>query len=103
MFVEQASIQVFIYSEGYPVINLSKHCGYTPNTDYANLIKCGTNIVDAIKSCQQKKKSVQISLGGGSGSYALPTDDSGVILVAQRIWDLFLGGKKDANLRPFGE
>lgn len=86
----------------YPGINLSKHCGFTSNTDYPSLFQCPASLNNAILSCQRSGKKVLIALGGSVVSYkGIPSDDNATEL-ANRIWNLFLGGSNEQSLRPFG-
>lgn len=64
----------------------------------------GTALAPAIAKCQANGKRVLLSMGGAAG-YAdvkLGGDDSGR-QVADMIWNLFLGGTKQPEIRPFGD
>ncbi|KAF9577985.1 Chitinase 1, partial [Lunasporangiospora selenospora] len=89
----------FIYSidKGQPLLNLAYHCeARFPGT---NLLHC-PKVAQDIKYCQSQGKIVQISIGGASGSYAIPDAASGLAF-ADKIWDMFLGGS--AQNRPFND
>lgn len=63
----------------------------------------GTSLIPAIQKCQANGKLVLLSMGGAAG-YAdvrLSSNDQGA-QVADTIWNLFLGGTKKPEIRPFG-
>ncbi|KAJ6780669.1 hypothetical protein PWT90_01329 [Aphanocladium album] len=63
----------------------------------------GTALVPAIKKCQANGKLVLLSMGGAAGysDVSVGSDGTGQ-LVADLIWNLFLGGGKKPEIRPFG-
>ena len=87
----------------YPGINLSDHCGYSPNPDYPFLFRC-PHIEEAIEQCQKIGKKVTISIGGATGDGTLHSPQKALFL-AHNLWQLFLGGENAtfAKLRPFGK
>ncbi|KXN69233.1 glycoside hydrolase family 18 protein, partial [Conidiobolus coronatus NRRL 28638] len=81
----------------YPELNLGKHCHQTfPGTNLANCPEVGQDI----KYCQSKGKAVVLSMGGYSGDYTIKQEKHAHHL-ANKMWDLFLGGK--SKFRPFGD
>ncbi|KAI9295140.1 glycoside hydrolase, partial [Neoconidiobolus thromboides FSU 785] len=82
---------------GHPVLNMGKHCSKKfPNS----LHPYCPEVAAGIKYCQNQGKKVLLSMGGYAGDYTLKDDESAKNF-AQRVWDLYLGGKTDH--RPFGE
>ena len=82
-----------------PEVNFANHCWNTVSPEYPNLYKC-PKIEEGIKFCQNAGKKLLISLGGATGNNNL--DDQKADILAQNLWDLFLGGKGKQNIRPFG-
>ena len=82
-----------------PEVNFSTHCWDPVSPAYPNLYKCPA-IEEGIKACQAAGKKVLISLGGATGNNDL--NDEQAKLLAQNLWDLFLGGVGKEDIRPFG-
>lgn len=82
-----------------PEVNFANHCWNPVSPEYPNLYKC-PKIEEGIKFCQNAGKKLLISLGGATGNNDL--DDQKADILAQNLWDLFLGGKGKQNIRPFG-
>jgi chitinase len=85
---------------GMPDLNFAEHCE-TPFPNYPALLNCpqiGANIT----KCQEAGKKVLISMGGGVGQYGFQTTDDAVSF-ANLLWNMFLGNKSSAVLRPFGD
>ncbi|RCH80995.1 Chitinase 1 [Rhizopus stolonifer] len=53
-----------------------------------------------IKACQNKGKTILLSLGGAAGSYGFSNDDDATAF-ADTLWDTFGNGESDT--RPFGD
>ena len=66
---------------------------------YPTLLHC-SNIALEIIECQKQQKKILLSLGGGIGTYELKSKDEAELL-AERIWNLFLGGH--STVRPFDQ
>nr|GME01789.1 acidic endochitinase-like [Ipomoea batatas] len=75
-----------------PVLNLAYHCD--PPSNGCKFLS------DEIRYCKSKGIKVLLSLGGGVGDYYLSSPDDAKI-VAQYLWDNFLGGKSLS--RPLGD
>ncbi|KAK3192823.1 Endochitinase 3 [Lecanicillium sp. MT-2017a] len=89
----------------YPRLSLSVLIGPSDAQTKAGAISLqdGTSLIPAIKKCQENGKLVLISMGGAR-DYAdvrLSSDSQGED-TAEMIWNLFLGGTKNPELRPFG-
>ncbi|XP_065682831.1 uncharacterized protein LOC100211314 [Hydra vulgaris] len=84
-------------NDNYPEVNFTIHCDGPSSPNYP--IKC-PSIEKGIKLCQMRKKQVLISLLGSSGK-TITSYQQGKIL-AQRIWEMFLGGNANLGPRPFG-
>lgn len=82
-----------------PGVNFSLHCWTPVSSEYPDLYRC-PNIEQGIIDCQNKGKKVLISLGGATGYNDLNDDDAKVL--AQNLWDLFLEGTGQQDIRPFG-
>ena len=87
------------FTDQMPEVNFSMHCWDPVSHEHPNLYRC-RNIEEGIKACQAAGKKVLISLGGGTGNNDL--NDAKAIVLAQNLWDLFLEGKGQQNIRPFG-
>nr|QBC75410.1 chitinase class III [Nepenthes sp. MF-2019] len=75
-----------------PMINLAGHCDPSVNG-------C-TGLSSDIKSCQARGIRVQLSIGGGAGSYYLASSEEARQL-ATYLWNNFLGGQSSS--RPLGD
>ncbi|KAJ1919923.1 Chitinase 2 [Mycoemilia scoparia] len=82
-------------SDSPPGLNLANACETTFND--SSLLHC-PDTGKGIKQCQEKGKIVLLSLGGAAGSYGFNNDEEAAQF-ADRIWDMFMGGKADR--RPF--
>lgn len=52
-----------------------------------------------VQQCQNKGKTIMLSVGGGAGSYILKSNDY-ALMVANHIWNMFLNGTGEQ--RPLG-
>lgn len=97
----------YFYADGqYPRLAIPSLNGSSEaqKTAGALALQDGTALVPAIKKCQASGKLVLLSMGGAAG-YAdvrLNSDAQGE-QVADTIWNLFLAGGKNRDLRPFGD
>ena len=82
-----------------PGVNFANHCWDPVSPEYPNLYRC-PNIEEGINACQAAGKKVLISLGGATGNNVL--DDDQAVVLAQNLWDLFLEGEGQPDIRPFG-
>jgi len=82
-----------------PEVNFSSHCWDPVSPEHPNLYKC-PKIEEGILACQKAGKKVLISLGGATGNNNL--QDYQAIVLANNLWDLFLGGDGRPDMRPFG-
>ncbi|EMD31467.1 glycoside hydrolase family 18 protein [Gelatoporia subvermispora B] len=82
-----------------PEIDLSNICGSWNPFPGTSLANC-QSMADDIKTCQAKGKAVTISLGGATGVVGFSSDSAAEAL-ADRVWNLFLGGS--SSTRPFGD
>ena len=57
-------------------------------------------LANEIRFCQQRNKTVMVSLGGGIGKYGFSTKEEAEGF-AQTVWDMFLGGS--SAHRPFND
>lgn len=73
-----------------PRINLAGHCDPNYCQDVSN----------GIRNCQNRGIKVLLSIGGGTKSYSLSSDDDARSL-ADYLWNNFLGGH--SNSRPLGD
>ena len=82
-----------------PEVNFANHCYKPVSSDYPKLYRC-PEIESGIKACQKVGTKVLISLGGATGYNVL--DDQKADILAQNLWDLFLEGTGQEDIRPFG-
>nr|GLL40583.1 acidic endochitinase-like [Ipomoea trifida]GME17198.1 acidic endochitinase-like [Ipomoea batatas]GME19772.1 acidic endochitinase-like [Ipomoea batatas]GME20485.1 acidic endochitinase-like [Ipomoea batatas] len=75
-----------------PVLNLAGHCD--PATNGCKFLS------EEIRYCKSKDIKVLLSIGGGVGNYYLSSPDDAKV-VAQYLWDNFLGGQSTS--RPLGD
>lgn len=95
-------MNTFFGAGGYPGMNMEGLYSPSPAQKAAGATDLldGSSLVPAIQKCQSAGKKVFLSLGGADASSKLDSDDQGAQL-ADTVWNLFLGGTKDADLRPF--
>ena len=94
------TITLFIFLEDMPNVNFANHCWTPISEEYPHLYQCD-KIEQGIKECQERGKQVVLSLGGATEDYGFENEDQANRL-AQTVWDLFLGGNKKNDMRPFG-
>ncbi|KAL0762210.1 hypothetical protein Bca101_078361 [Brassica carinata] len=75
-----------------PELNLAGHCNPAANT-------C-THFGAQVKTCQRRGIKVMLSLGGAIGNYSIGSREDAK-MVADYLWNNFLGGKSSA--RPLGD
>ncbi|KAI0230200.1 Chitinase 2, partial [Massospora cicadina] len=106
-YCEDESISTLIISFLYklragsgrlPILNLSKHCVTHFEAPNHDLLKC-PEVEQDIKYCQQRGKTILLSIGGDVGLTNIPTPAAADQLAID-IWNLYLGGHSD--YRPFG-
>ncbi|KAI0052333.1 glycoside hydrolase family 18 protein [Auriscalpium vulgare] len=83
-----------------PEIDFANSCnqwdnGVFPGTALANC----QFMASQIKACQAKGKIITLSMGGATGQVGF-SDDSAANSLADKVWNLFLGGS--STIRPFG-
>ncbi|KAG2206238.1 hypothetical protein INT47_007251 [Mucor saturninus] len=83
---------------GLPVLNLANGCN-GPNFPGTGLLQC-PDVGTDIKICQNKGKTVLMSLGGAAGIYGFANDGDGEAF-ADTLWNLF--GAGSSSTRPFGD
>ena len=90
------------FADELPGLNFAFHCGRPVEVEYPFLFRC-PQIENGIRECQSRGKNVTISLGGAGGNGLLQSAERARIL-ANNIWQLFLGGTDTSfkALRPFG-
>ncbi|CAO3689545.1 unnamed protein product [Rhizopus stolonifer] len=81
-----------------PELNLANACAGSTFSG-TSLLKC-PSIGQDIKTCQDKGKTILLSLGGAAGSYGFSNDDDATAF-ADTLWDTFGNGEGDT--RPFGD
>ncbi|GJN75786.1 endochitinase CHI3 [Purpureocillium lilacinum] len=103
--VNLAFLNYFFSDGGYPSIAIGDLDGPSDAQRKAGAtgLKDGSSLVPAIKKCQAAGKLVILSMGGAN-DYADVTlkDDAQGQQIADTVWNLFLGGTKNSELRPFG-
>ena len=82
-----------------PEVNFANHCYDPVSPEYPRLYRC-PEIERGIIACQSIGTKVLISLGGATGRNAL--EDNSANILAQNLWDLFLEGTGQEDIRPFG-
>lgn len=104
--VNLAFLAYFHGAGGYPRIEMSGLDGPSAAQKKAGAtgLKDGSKLVSAIKSCQKNGKKVILSMGGAN-EYAdvKLKDDADGQKIADQVWNLFLGGTENKELRPFGD
>ncbi len=117
------SLDTVCEDPSYDIVNLAFLSAFFANGQYPRLVipslngsseaqkrvgavdlQDGTPLVPAIQKCQANGKLVLLSMGGAAG-YADVKVGSDALgqQVADTIWDLFLGGGRKREIRPFGE
>lgn len=103
--VNLAFLAYFNKAGGYPGLEVQGLNGPSAAQKKAGAtgLKDGSSLVPAIKQCQANGKLVILSMGGATdySDVALANDAAGQ-KVADQIWNLFLGGTSNPELRPFG-
>ncbi|EGX88870.1 chitinase 1 precursor, putative [Cordyceps militaris CM01] len=104
--VNLAFLSHFFGQGQYPRLAISSLNGSSAAQRLAGAVDLqdGTTLAPAIRACQAAGKRVLLSMGGAAG-YAevrLASDAQGR-QVADTLWDLFLGGDKMPEIRPFGD
>jgi chitinase len=104
--VNLAFLAYFFSDGGYPGLSLSGLYGpsQAQSDAGATALQDGAPLVDSISTCQSNGKLVLLSLGGAQGyaDVTLTGDDQGE-QIATTLWNLFLGGSDESDLRPFGD
>lgn len=83
-----------------PELNFAYHCETPVSNEYPFLLRC-PEIEKGIQECQKGGKKVIMSIGGATGDGTLPNPDKAREF-ARTLYDLFLGGSRYQNIRPFG-
>ncbi|KAJ7372412.1 hypothetical protein OS493_018915 [Desmophyllum pertusum] len=83
-----------------PGLNFAFHCETSVSPKYPFLLRC-PKIEEGIKECQKRGKKVLMSIGGATGDGTLPSPAKAKEF-AHTLYNLFLGGNKLPNIRPFG-
>ncbi|KAL9539397.1 hypothetical protein MBANPS3_010287 [Mucor bainieri] len=90
---------VLDFSDGsLPLLNLANGCN-GPAFSGTELLECTTVAAD-IKTCQDKGKTILMSLGGANGVYGF-ANDADAESFADTLWNIFGAGESDT--RPFGD
>ncbi|KAK4516807.1 uncharacterized protein ATC70_011786 [Mucor velutinosus] len=90
---------VLNFSDGsLPTLNLANSCN-GPAFSGTKLLQC-TSVAADIKTCQDKGKTILMSLGGASGVYGF-ANDADAEAFADTLWNIFGAGESDT--RPFGD
>ena len=104
--VNLAFVGYFFSDGGYPSMSLSSLDGPSQAQSNAGAtgLQDGSSLVSAIQTCQSNGKLVIMSLGGANdyADVTLTGDDQGE-QIATTLWNLFLGGTDNSELRPFGD
>lgn len=102
--VNLAFVNAFFSDGGYPALSLSTLDGpsQAQSDAGATALQDASSLVSAVQACQDAGKLVLMSLGGADADVTLQSDDQGE-QIADTLWNLFLGGTDDADLRPFGD
>ncbi|KAJ6442498.1 endochitinase CHI3 [Purpureocillium lavendulum] len=103
--VNLAFLNYFFSDGGYPSIAIGDLDGPSDAQRKAGAtgLKDGSSLVPAIQKCQSAGKLVILSMGGANdyADVTLKNDAQGE-QIADTVWNLFLGGTKNPELRPFG-
>lgn len=102
--VNLAFLNYFFKAGGYPGMSIGNLEGPSKAQRNAGAtgLQDGTSLVRAIKACQSSGKTVILSLGGADADVTLKSDKQGE-QIADTLWNLFGGGQKNPELRPFGD
>ncbi len=100
-----AFLKKYIGPGGYPTVNFGGACGNIASaaanaSNAKGLLSC-PELANNITTCQSLGKKVLLSLGGANGTTEL-TSNAQATAFAWTIWNLFGGGEKMSDLRPFG-
>jgi chitinase len=103
--VNLAFLAYFHGPGGYPTLSIQGLYDQTAAQTAAGAtgLTDGSSLVSTIETCQAAGKLVLLSMGGAQG-YADVTlsSDEDAQTIANQVWNLFLGGTDDSDLRPFG-
>lgn len=103
--VNLAFLSHFFSAGGYPTLFLSPLNNPSPAQEArgATDLRDGSSLVPALQKCRNSGKKIILALGGAPdySDVRLANDDQGR-QIANTLWNLFGGGTKDADLRPFG-
>lgn len=96
----------YFYGVGqFPKLTIASLNGTSAAQDKAGAkdLQDGTSLMPAIQKCQANGKLVLLSMGGAKdyADVTLNSDGQGEQM-ADMLWNLFLGGTKQPELRPFG-
>lgn len=91
----------------FPTMKIGSLNGSSPAQQAAGAdsLQDGSPLVPAIKLCQEKGKRVILSLGGAveySNITISTHDPNQAERIAELLWNLFLGGERLSDIRPFG-
>ncbi|OAD02740.1 carbohydrate-binding module family 19 protein [Mucor lusitanicus CBS 277.49] len=90
---------VLDFSDGsLPMLNLANGCS-GPAFSGTELLQC-TSVEADIKTCQDRGKTILMSLGGANGVYGF-ANDADAESFADTLWNIFGAGESDT--RPFGD
>ena len=100
-----AFLDTFFSDGGMPEINIGPACSGDPTVgakalNATGLLDCPF-LAKNITTCQSLGKKIFLSLGGASGTTNF-TSDAQATTFASTVWNLFGGGNKTSDLRPFG-
>lgn len=103
--VNLAFLTHFFADGGYPRLRISTLNGPSAaqKNAGATALQDGTSLVSAITACKSNGKLVLLSMGGANdySDVKLNNDAQGQ-QIADTVWNLFLGGTNNPELRPFG-
>ncbi|KAJ3493329.1 hypothetical protein NLG97_g4800 [Lecanicillium saksenae] len=103
--VNLAFLSHFFSAGGYPTLFLSplNKPSAAQAARGATDLRDGTSLIPALQKCRNSGKKIFLAMGGAPGysDVRLKNDDQGR-QIANTLWNLFGGGTKDADLRPFG-
>jgi hypothetical protein len=97
-------LNIFHAAGGYPGIDLNGLSSPSAAQEAAGAtdLKDGSTLVPDIRACQAAGKKVLLSLGGYEASSTFKSDEDATQF-AEVLWNLFLGGKENPELRVFGD
>ena len=103
-----AFVTNLVSAGGYPALNMASNCWAASAAQQAagatGLLDCvGDGFASEITQCQALGKKVMLSLGGSTGDLTM-NSAAQATQVANRLWNLFLGGVDPSltALRPYG-